>query len=84
MTISLAKHLAHGRSKYIETRFHFLRDQFLMARTLSKWCIKMGVIFSFQEVLEIVKNGIQEVEVSATKVQRAIYKESKKTTKLYS
>lgn len=26
--IDLAKHLvAHGRSKHIETRFHFLRDQ---------------------------------------------------------
>lgn len=27
-TINLAKHpVAHGRSKHIETRFHFLRDQ---------------------------------------------------------
>ncbi|RDX88524.1 hypothetical protein CR513_29871, partial [Mucuna pruriens] len=38
----------------------------------------MGVIFGFQEVLEIVKNDIQEMEVGATEVQRAVYKEFKK------
>ncbi|RDX74740.1 hypothetical protein CR513_45470, partial [Mucuna pruriens] len=47
------------------------------SKNFEQWCIKMGVIFSFQ-VLEIVKNDIQEVEVGATEVQRAIYKESKK------
>ncbi|RDX91648.1 hypothetical protein CR513_26343, partial [Mucuna pruriens] len=35
--------------------------QFFMARTLSNGVSKMGVIFGFQEVLEIVKNSIQEV-----------------------
>ncbi|RDY14474.1 hypothetical protein CR513_00463, partial [Mucuna pruriens] len=50
----------------------------LDGKNFEQWCIKMGVIFGFQEVLEIVKNGIQEMEVGATEVQRAAYRESKK------
>ncbi|RDY01198.1 hypothetical protein CR513_15501, partial [Mucuna pruriens] len=40
--------------------------QVLDGKNFEQWCIKMGVIFGFQEVLEIVKNDIQEVEVGAT------------------
>ncbi|RDY11003.1 hypothetical protein CR513_04403, partial [Mucuna pruriens] len=50
----------------------------LDGKNFEQWCIKMGVIFSFQEVLEMVKNGIQEVEVGATEVQREVCRESKK------
>lgn len=38
----------------------------------------MGVIFGFQEVLEIVKNGVEELEEGATMVQREVHRESKK------
>ncbi|RDX99728.1 hypothetical protein CR513_17192, partial [Mucuna pruriens] len=37
--------------------------RFLDGKNFEQWCIKMGVIFGFQEVLEVVKNDIQEVEV---------------------
>ncbi|RDX82265.1 Copia protein, partial [Mucuna pruriens] len=39
--ISLAKHfVAHGRSKHIETKFHFLRDQVSKGKLELKYCIK--------------------------------------------
>ncbi|RDX87735.1 Callose synthase 10, partial [Mucuna pruriens] len=41
--------------------------EFQFSMNFEQWCIKMGVIFGFQEVLEIVKNNIQEVEVGDTK-----------------
>ena len=37
--ISLAKHpVAHGRSKHIETRYHFLRDQVTKGRLKLSYC----------------------------------------------
>ncbi|RDY02147.1 hypothetical protein CR513_14447, partial [Mucuna pruriens] len=42
------------------------------SKNFEQWCIKMGVTFGFQEVLEIVKNDIQEVEVGAAEVQKEI------------
>jgi len=37
--INLAKHLvAHGRSKHIETRFHFLRDQVNKGKLILEYC----------------------------------------------
>ncbi|RDX85687.1 Copia protein, partial [Mucuna pruriens] len=39
LAISLAKHpVAHGRSKHIETRFHFLRDQVSKGKLELKYC----------------------------------------------
>jgi len=38
----------------------------------------MGVIFGFHKVLEIVENGVLELEEGATMVQRAVHRESKK------
>lgn len=37
--INLAKHpIAHGRSKHIETRFHFLRDQVTKEKLILEHC----------------------------------------------
>ncbi|RDX95877.1 Copia protein, partial [Mucuna pruriens] len=39
LAISLAKHpVAHGRSKHIETRFHFLRDQVSKGKLELEYC----------------------------------------------
>ncbi|RDX89835.1 Copia protein, partial [Mucuna pruriens] len=39
LAISLAKHpVAHGRSKHINTRFHFLRDQVNKRKLELKYC----------------------------------------------
>uniref|UniRef100_A0A151UDK6 Uncharacterized protein n=1 Tax=Cajanus cajan TaxID=3821 RepID=A0A151UDK6_CAJCA len=43
-----------------------------------QWCVKIGIIFGFQEVLEIVKNIIQEMEEGATETQQETYRELKK------
>ncbi|RDX86557.1 hypothetical protein CR513_32105, partial [Mucuna pruriens] len=59
-------------------RLSLHKRDILDGKNFEQWCIKMGIIFGFQEVLEIVKNDIQEVEVGTIKVQRTIYKESKK------
>ncbi|RDX90898.1 hypothetical protein CR513_27188, partial [Mucuna pruriens] len=50
----------------------------LDGKNFEQWCVKMGVMFGFQEVLETVRNDIQEVEVGAIEVQRVVYMESKK------
>jgi len=39
LVIDLAKHpVAHGRSKHIETKFHFLRDQLTNGKLEVKYC----------------------------------------------
>lgn len=50
----------------------------LDGKNFEQWCVKMGVIFGFQYVLEIVKNGIHEVEEGAKEAHKAVYKESKR------
>ncbi|RDX85679.1 hypothetical protein CR513_33095, partial [Mucuna pruriens] len=50
----------------------------LDGKNFEQWCIKISIIFGFQEVLEIKKNDIQEVEVGGIEVQMAIYNDSKK------
>ncbi|RDX90887.1 hypothetical protein CR513_27193, partial [Mucuna pruriens] len=42
----------------------------LDGKNFEQWYIKMGVIFGFQVVLEIVKNDIQKVEIGATELYR--------------
>ncbi|OIW02120.1 hypothetical protein TanjilG_26660 [Lupinus angustifolius] len=48
--INLAKNpVAHGRSKHIETRFHFLRDQVCKGRVRLEFCkseVQLGDIFT--------------------------------------
>lgn len=50
----------------------------LDGKNYEKRCIQMWMIFGFQEVLEIVNRGIQELAENATYAQRLAYKDSKK------
>jgi len=52
--------------------------QFLVAGTLIKGSVKMGVICGFQEVLEIVNNDVEELEEGATEVHMEIKRESRR------
>nr|KYP69347.1 hypothetical protein KK1_008536 [Cajanus cajan] len=47
-------------------------------KKFDQWCAKMRVIFGFQDVLDIVKEGVQEVDSGATEDQKAANKEAKK------
>lgn len=50
----------------------------LDGKNWEKWCVKMGVIFGFQDVHYHVKNGIPKEVEGATDVQTAAHKEMKK------
>ena len=50
----------------------------LDGRNYDRWYIQMKVLFGFQEVLEVVTKGIEELPVNATKAQRKTYLEDKK------
>jgi len=53
-TINLAKHpAAHGRSKHIETQFHFLRDQVNKGKLILEYCkTKLQVADIFTKTLK--------------------------------
>ncbi|XP_019460089.1 PREDICTED: uncharacterized protein LOC109359850 [Lupinus angustifolius] len=53
----------------------------LDTKNYDRWRIQMRTIFGFQEVLEIVEDGYQEVGDSANEAQRTSYRESKKDCK---
>lgn len=50
----------------------------LDGKNWEKWCVKMGVIFGFQDVTDLVKNGIPEEVEGATDAQTAAHKAMKK------
>lgn len=52
--------------------------QFLMAKNWEQWCVEMEVIFGFQDVADIVKNGIPEEAVGGTATQTVAHKDFKK------
>ncbi|XP_050914577.1 uncharacterized protein LOC127129435 [Lathyrus oleraceus] len=50
----------------------------LDSKNYDKWAKQMKVLFGYQEVLEIVVNGVTQLGAEATDIQRATYKEEKK------
>ncbi|XP_019465338.1 PREDICTED: uncharacterized protein LOC109363527 [Lupinus angustifolius] len=50
----------------------------LDSKNYDRWRNHMKAIFGFQEVLEIVQKGYQEIGDGATEAQRAMYNEAKK------
>lgn len=50
----------------------------LDGKNWEKWCVKMDVIFGFQDVTDLVKNGIPAEVEGATEVQTAAHKAMKK------
>lgn len=63
----------NGNSKYFPANLPILDG-----KNWEKWCVKMGVIFGFQDVKDLVMNGIPEEVEGATDVQTAAHKEMKK------
>jgi len=47
-------------------------------KNFDQWIVKMKVIFRFQDVLEVVNEGIPALAANATDVQQAAHKELKK------
>jgi len=47
-------------------------------KNFDQWIVKMKVIFKFQDVLEVVNEGIPTLAANATDVQQAAHKELKK------
>jgi hypothetical protein len=43
-----------------------------------QWCIRMKVIFGFQEVEDLVSNGYEALAENATEAQQITFKETKK------
>jgi hypothetical protein len=43
-----------------------------------RWCAQMKVIFRFQDVLEIVNEGVPELAAEANETQRTLHREQKK------
>ncbi|XP_050918413.1 uncharacterized protein LOC127135821 [Lathyrus oleraceus] len=50
----------------------------LDSKNYDKWAKQMRVLFGYQEVLEIVVNGVTQLGAEATDIQRATHKEEKK------
>ncbi|KAL2322922.1 hypothetical protein Fmac_027301 [Flemingia macrophylla] len=44
----------------------------------NRWSVQMKAIMGFQELSEIVENGLPELAVSATEAEKTLYKEHKK------
>ncbi|CAH9143229.1 unnamed protein product, partial [Cuscuta epithymum] len=50
----------------------------LDAKNWDKWCIQMKVIFGFQEVSEVIEDGIPSLGEHPTEAERRDYREAKK------
>ncbi|XP_050890817.1 uncharacterized protein LOC127096266 [Lathyrus oleraceus] len=50
----------------------------LDSKNYDKWAKQMSVLFGYQEVLEIVVNGVTQLGAKATDIQRATHKKEKK------
>ena len=50
----------------------------LDGKNYDHWCIKMKVIFGFQDVLDVIKNGVPVLDRGATDAQKAAHKETQK------
>ncbi|XP_050897433.1 uncharacterized protein LOC127104287 [Lathyrus oleraceus] len=50
----------------------------LDSKNYDKWVKQMRILFGYQEVLEIVVNGVTQLGAEATDIQRATHKEEKK------
>lgn len=64
---------SNGSSGYFPTNLPILDN-----KNWEEWCVKMEVIFGFQDVSEIVKNGILEEVVGGTDAQTVAHKDFKK------
>ena len=50
----------------------------LDSKNYDKWSKQMKVLFGYQEVLEIINNGVTPLRAEATEAQKATFKEEKK------
>ncbi|GAU21786.1 hypothetical protein TSUD_329110 [Trifolium subterraneum] len=50
----------------------------LDGKNWDQWCVKMKVIFGFQEVQELITNGLPALKANANEVQQATHKQLKK------
>ncbi|XP_019439046.1 PREDICTED: uncharacterized protein LOC109344747 [Lupinus angustifolius] len=50
----------------------------LVGKNYDRWQVQMKVLFGYQEVLEVVQNGVQLVEDDAPEVQQSTSRESKR------
>ncbi|GAU47995.1 hypothetical protein TSUD_404720 [Trifolium subterraneum] len=50
----------------------------LDSKNWDQWCIRMNVIFGFQDVEDLVKNGYNALAADATEAQQATFREVKK------
>ncbi|KAK2417383.1 putative mitochondrial protein [Trifolium repens] len=50
----------------------------LDSKNWDQWCIRMNVIFGFQEVEDLVSNGYEALAENATEAQQTTFKEAKK------
>ena len=50
----------------------------LDGKNWDRWSVQMGVVFGFQDVLDIVKSGYQDLGENPNDAQTAAYKEAKK------
>lgn len=64
---------SNGNSNYFPANLPILDG-----KNWEQWCVRMGVIFGFQDVQEVVKNGIPEEVIGGTDVQTAAHKDQKK------
>ncbi|XP_019431491.1 PREDICTED: uncharacterized protein LOC109338660 [Lupinus angustifolius] len=50
----------------------------LVGNNYDRWQVQMKVLFGYQEVLEVVQNGVQTVEDDAPEVQQSTFREGKR------
>lgn len=50
----------------------------LDSKNWDRWCVQMEVVFGFQDVFDVVKNGYQELGANPDEAQRAAHKVAKK------
>lgn len=54
----------------------FVNLQIIYPKNYDKWCKKMKVVFGYQDVLEVIKNGMSPIENDATTAQKYVHKEN--------
>lgn len=50
----------------------------LDSKNWDRWCVQIEVVFGFQDVFDVVKNGYQELGANPDEAQRATHKDAKK------
>lgn len=62
---------------YVSNERIFANIHILNAKNDDKWCKQIKVLFGYQDVLEVIKNGVNHLVVGAMDAQQVTHKEEK-------